>query len=203
MTDQIEKPFAPSCERNQQVILEVIEKHLRPKDKMILEVGTGTGQHAVYMAKHLPNILWQPTDVVSNHEGIKQWLQEAGLENIKQPMAYEVGIDNWPGLQADVVFTANTLHIMSLELVDVFLNDVGQHLKVGGRLMIYGPFKYQGEFTTQSNEDFDLWLKNIDTERGIRDFEHICKVLKGYNIVNVADISMPANNQFLIFEKHD
>ncbi len=203
MTDQFEKPFAPSCERNQQVILEVIEKYLRPDDKTVLEVGSGTGQHAVYMGKHLPGVLWQPTDVASNHEGIKLWMQEARLENIQQPLVYEVGINDWPDFKADVVFTANTLHIMSLELVEIFLNDVGQHLKVGGRLMIYGPFKYRGEFTTQSNADFELWLKNIDEKRGIRDFEHICEQLNGYNITNVADISMPANNQFLVFEKHD
>lgn len=197
------KPFAPSCERNQQVILEVLEKYLRPEDKTVLEVGSGSGQHAVFMARHLPNILWQPTDVVANHEGIKMWLREAGLKNIQPPLVYEVGKNDWPDFKADVVFTANTLHIMSLELVDVFLQDVGQYLKVDGRLMIYGPFKYQGEYTTQSNADFDVWLKNIEPERGIRDFEHISALLQRYNINHVADISMPANNQFLVFEKHD
>ncbi|MCB1582296.1 MAG: DUF938 domain-containing protein [Xanthomonadales bacterium] len=203
MIKKTEKPFAPACERNQQVILEVIKQYLRSEDKKILEVGSGTGQHAVYMAKHLPHVLWQPSDVLANHQGINLWRQEAGLNNVAEPLVYEIGKNHLPEAQADVIFTANTLHIMSLKLVNVFLKEVGENLKPGGRLLIYGPFKYKGQFTTDSNAEFDLWLKNIDSNRGIRDYEHICEKLKGYNIHNIADISMPANNQFLLFEKHD
>ena len=203
MNKKTEKPFAPACERNQQVILDVLRQYLRSEDKKVLEVGSGTGQHAVFMAKHLPEIQWQPSDVAANHEGINLWRQEAGLSNVAKPLAYEIGKDHWPKVSADVVFTANTLHIMPLQLVDVFLSAVGENLQPGGRLMIYGPFKYNGEFTTDSNAEFDLWLKGIDSKRGIRDFEHICGILKRYNIHNIADISMPANNQFLLFEKHD
>lgn len=203
MGKDTEKPFAPACERNQQVILEVLNKHLTADCKNILEIGSGTGQHAVYMAAKLPQINWFTSDVRINHDGINQWLNESQLDNVSKPFAYEVGVDVWPNVDADVVFTANTLHIISLDLVTKLIDDIGKNLTKGARLMIYGPFKYQGEYTSTSNADFDQWLKDIDERRGIRDFEFIQDSLRRQKFLLIDDIKMPANNQFLIFEKHD
>jgi predicted O-methyltransferase YrrM len=203
MVNETEKPFAPACERNQQVILDVMRKFITADCKNLLEIGSGTGQHAVYMAARLPQLTWHTSDVIDTHQGIKRWLGEAKLSNVSGPLAYEVGVDGWPEVDADVVFTANTLHIISLDLVTELLHDIGENLKKGGRLMIYGPFKYQGQYTSSSNADFDQWLKDIDPKRGIRDFEFIKNELKSHRIKLIDDIDMPANNQLLIFGKYD
>ena len=165
-----EKPFAPSCERNQAVILKTMQPFIRSDDKQLLEVGSGTGQHAVFLATHLPQLNWQTSDLVANHAGIRMWLDESKLSNVLPPLPYEIGQDNWPA-PADVVFTANTLHIMAEALVSRLIQDLGANLISGNRVIIYGPFKYQKQFTSTSNADFDLWLKQQDPVSGIRDFE--------------------------------
>lgn len=201
MTELKEKPFAPACERNQQAILDVLKKHLRSSDQHVFEIGSGTGQHAVYIAKHLTNIMWQTSDVVENHSGISMWLKEAQLENVLPPLEYEIGEDKFPGINIDVVFSANTLHIISETLVEQLIKDLGTSLKSSARVMFYGPFKYRGEFTSESNADFDLWLKDIDPLRGVRDFEWINQLMQNQAFKMIQDINMPANNQLLLFEK--
>lgn len=198
---KIEKPFAPACERNQEVILQVLKMNLRTDDKNILEIGSGTGQHAVYMGKHLSGITWQTADVKDNHDGINMWLNEADLENVLPPIDYQIGHSQWPAVVADVVFSANVLHIISEELVERFIKDLGDNLQKGNRVMFYGPFKYNGQFTSESNADFQVWLKEIDSRRGIRDFEKVNELLGQQNITLIEDVTMPANNQLLIFEK--
>ena len=196
-----DKPFAPTCERNQEVILQTLQKTLRDTDKQIFEIGSGTGQHAVYLGKHLPHITWQTSDVVENHIGIKMWLEEAKLTNVMPPVEYEIGHNILKASKADVVFNANTIHIISEKLVKNLIQDLGATLEVGARVVFYGPFKYRGEFTSESNADFDLWLKGIDPLRGIRDIEAIEGLMNAESFVMIEDIKMPANNQYLIFEK--
>lgn len=203
MTESKEKPFSPSCERNQQVILDALKKCLRPTDKYIFEIGSGTGQHAVFLAEHLPNIDWQTSDVAENHAGITMWLKEARLDNVLPPLEYEIGENKFPDTVVDVAFSANTLHIISETLVEQLIEDLGQSLKPGTRVMFYGPFKYQGEFTSESNADFDLWLKDLDLKRGIRDIETVTASMSAQNFILLKDISMPANNQLLLFTKTD
>ncbi len=198
---ETEKPHAPACERNQQVILEQLQQQLRSRDRHVLEVGSGTGQHAVYFAARLPDVVWQTSDITANHAGIKMWLEEAGLANVRQPLVYEIGDSSWPDEAVDVVFTANTLHIMAMPLVRQFILDLGRHLSTGNRVFIYGPFKYGGAFTSPSNADFEQWLQDIDPERGIRDFEVIEDLMLQQGLHLHRDIAMPANNQLLIFEK--
>jgi len=197
----IEKPFAPACERNQQVIAEVLAMVVEDRALTVMEMGSGTGQHAVYFAEKMPHLTWCPTDLADNHKGIRQWLADAALPNIAQPVRYEVGKDDWPELDADLVFTANTLHIMSVDLVQHWIRDLGQHLKTGAMVMIYGPFKYQGRYTAESNATFDQWLKAEDHRRGIRDFEQLDEWMIQQGLKLVVDISMPANNQILLYER--
>ena len=201
MTQMDEKPFSPACERNQKVILENEQKWLRPTDKHILEIGSGTGQHAVYFGQNLPHITWQTSDVMDNHAGIDMWLAESAAENVKSPLTYEIGRHKFPTVNADVVFSANTLHIISEDLVKQLIVDLGESLKPACRVMFYGPFKYRGEFTSQSNAEFDLWLQDVDPLRGVRDFESIHDLMRQQNFVMITDVTMPANNQLLLFEK--
>ncbi len=198
---EIEKPFAPACERNQAIILEVLQRVLRPTDKHIFEMGSGTGQHAVYIGEKLPQIIWQTSDIKSKHAGIDMWLDEMNLSNVMPPVEYEIGHSEWPVKDVDVVFSANIIHIISEILGMQMIQDLGQNLKAGNRVMLYGPFKYQGDFTSESNAEFDVWLKENDPLSGIRDFELTEKLFNNQGLKLVEDIHMPANNQFLVFEK--
>lgn len=196
-----DKPFAPACERNQAVILVTLQQHLRPADRHLFEVGTGTGQHAVFMAPQLPQLIWQTSDVPDNHTGIQQWLAESPAPNIRPPLRYTIGQDPWPVPQTDLVFTANTLHIISAALVVRWCQDLGDNLQAGNRVYIYGPCKYGGQFTTESNAEFDRWLKDRDPHSGIRDIEWLSDLFTTHGIHLLHDLDMPANNQMLIYQK--
>ncbi len=195
-----EKPFSPSCERNQAVIFETLKLHLRQSDDRVIEVGSGTGQHAVFMGQRLPRVIWQTSDVADNHAGIQMWLDEYQLNNVLSPVPYQIGKDAW-SMGAGVVFCANTIHIISEHLVKQLITDMGQHLLPNNRVFFYGPFKYQGSFTSESNATFDLWLKERDVKSGIRDFETINQLMNDQGMSLIDDVAMPANNQMLIFEK--
>lgn len=201
MNRSVEKPFSPACERNQAAIFDKLQQLLRHTDEQVLEIGSGTGQHAVYFGQKLPHICWQTSDVTANHNGINSWLQAAELDNVLPPLSYEIGFDRWPVEKTDVVFSANTLHIISEAQVKQLILDIGDHLKAGNRVLFYGPFKYHGEFTSASNAEFDLWLKDIDRLSGVRDFEVLEKLMCEQGFLLREDISMPANNQLLLFEK--
>jgi len=200
MTDPI-KPFSLSCERNQYAILDVLQNTFEVGVRHVLEIGSGTGQHAVYFAQHFPEIRWQTSDMVENHVGIQMWLEEAQLANVISPVEYQIGQSQWPKGPVDVVFSANTLHIISVELVKMLIQDLGDNLEKGNQVIFYGPFKYQGEFTAASNVKFERWLKNIDPLRGIRDFETIVELMHDQGFTLLHDINMPANNQLLIFKR--
>ena len=123
------------------------------------------------------------------------------MSHVLSPLEYQIGMHSFPSVAADVVFSANTLHIISETLVEKLISDLGESLKEGARALFYGPFKYKGEFTSESNADFEIWLKEIDPLRGIRDFEHINDLMRSQGFKFIDDIKMPANNQLLIFEK--
>ena len=201
MTTQEDKPFAPSAQRNQQVIGDVLSMVVEDKAMTVLEMGSGTGQHAVYFARRFPQLTWHPADLAEQLPGIQKWLDDANLPNLKAPHRHEVGADDWPAVQADLVFTANTLHIMPIGLVARWVEGLGRHLSGGAMVMIYGPFKYQGDFTTESNAEFDQWLKAADPARGIRDYEQLNHWLNQAGLELVVDISMPANNQLLLYQR--
>ncbi|MBL4773424.1 MAG: DUF938 domain-containing protein [Alcanivoracaceae bacterium] len=196
------KPFAPSCERNQGVILEVLKSIINTDDKHLLEIGSGTGQHAVFMAPYFSQLRWHTSDLLENHEGIKIWVTEAKYQNISAPIEYQAGESRFPDIDVDVVLTANTLHIMSWENVKEMIKQLGNHLKKGAQIVIYGPFNYGGQYTSESNAKFDVWLKNQEAHRGIRDFESIVDLMTKAGISLQDDMKMPANNRILHFVKN-
>ncbi|MBE0459074.1 class I SAM-dependent methyltransferase [Pseudoalteromonas sp. KG3] len=195
----MEKPFSQACENNKSPILSELKSFFANVDN-VLEVGSGTGQHSVHFAKHLPQLQWYTSDRLVNHHGIKQWLSEAQLANLHEPLELDLN-DPWPVKQISAIYTANTLHIVSKALVERFFNGVEQHLAVQGRLCIYGPFKYHGRFTSESNQRFDEFLKQQDSQSGIRDFEWIQQLAASAGLTLVSDVAMPANNQLLLFKK--
>ncbi len=196
-----EKPFSPACERNQQPILEVLKQVIDEQDRRLLEIGSGTGQHAVFMAPYFPQVQWYPTDVQVNLKGINLWLEEARVPNIQKPQRVEIGKDELPKLKFDVIFTANTFHIMHWKEVKSLVKQFGGRLREGARVVIYGPFKYGGSFTTQSNEEFDLSLKAKDPMSGIRSFEDVNNNMIKNGFELVMDVAMPANNQMLVYRR--
>lgn len=201
----IEKPFAPACERNREPILAVLREHFAGSHH-VLEVGSGTGQHAVHFAAAMPWLRWQCTDRAGHLPGIRAWLDEAGLDNTPAPLALDVSDAAWPRAPTasgcfDAVFTANTLHIMGWSDVEAFFRGVGEVLeREGGTLAVYGPFNYDGGYTSDSNRDFDAWLQARDPRSGIRDFEAVDELARGSGLRLLDDVPMPANNRCLTWQ---
>lgn len=194
------KPYAASCDENSEPILAVL-KPLLVESQAVLEIGSGTGQHAVYFGEQLPHLSWQTSDRLENHAGILAWLNEAQLANVQAPLELDVQQAYWPELKVDAVFSANTLHIMSWEAVQVCFAGVGRLLPSNGLLIVYGPFNYAGQFTSASNARFDQWLKQRDPESGIRNFEDLNLLATKAGMVLQADYEMPVNNRILVWRK--
>ncbi len=196
-------PFSQACENNKQPILAVLSKTLA-HNKMVLEIGSGTGQHAAFFGQNLPHLIWQTSDLAINHLGINAWLIEVPAVNVKAPIEIDLNEPNALAqyqLNFDAVFTANTLHIISWQLVVNFFQAIAKSLPSNGIVCIYGPFKYNGEFTSESNADFDLWLKERDINSGVRDFEAVLQLAQQSGLSLIDDHQMPANNQLLVFNK--
>ena len=194
------KPFAESCEENKAPILNVL-KEVFANSSRVLEIGSGTGQHAVYFAQHLPYLTWLTSDVPANQPGIHAWLAEADLPNTRPPINLDVSHFPWPVPSVDAVFSANTLHIMSWQHVEDFFRGVGQVLARGGPCAVYGPFNYQNEFTCISNRRFDGWLKQRDPQSGIRNFEDLDQLAMTTGMELLSDYEMPVNNRILVWVK--
>ena len=195
-----DKPFAESCTQNREPILAVLREVFADRHR-VLEIGSGTGQHAVYFAPELPHLVWQTADVPAHHAGIQLWLAEAGLPNVLPPVALDVKQSDWHGGRYDAVFSANTLHIMSWPEVERFFEGVGEVLEPGGVLAVYGPFNYHGRFTSESNARFDAWLKARDPASGVRDFEAVDALARAQGLVLQHDYAMPANNRTLVWRR--
>ena len=194
------KPFAESCEQNKQPILEVL-KEIFNNPGNLLEIGSGTGQHAVYFSEHLSQLSWQPTEMEDQIVGIKLWMQDAQHNRIKEPEVLNVSTENWLYDDMDYVFTANTTHIVSWPNVQSMFKGIGKVLKQGGLFAQYGPFNYGDKFTSESNKNFDQWLKDRDPVSGIRNFEDLVLLAKENNMMLHADYEMPANNRILVWQK--
>jgi len=195
----MQKPYSQACENNKSYILDILNNAFANCSN-VLEVGSGTGQHGVHFAKNLTHLTWQTSDLIENHQGINLCIDDEPSDNLKRPLELDFS-KPWPVKIVDGIFTANTLHIVSSPLVESFFKGVGRHLADNGILCIYGPFKYDGEFTSPSNAQFDLWLKNIDFNRGIRDIESIISLAKKEGLLLINDVDMPANNQMLVFKR--
>ena len=201
------KPFSESCEQNKEVILKVIRPLLSSRQSL-LEIGSGTGQHAIYFAQAMPHLQWYTSDRSEALNGIQMWLDEfcidGKLANIHSPVLLDVTQKNWPELEIDAIFTANTLHIMHWNEVQKFFQQAAALLDSGGIMLIYGPFNYQGQYTSESNEHFDGWLKDRDPQSGIRDFSALDELAVNNGLKLLDDYQMPANNRILCWQKeHD
>ena len=193
------KPFSQACENNKDPILQII-RTVFCQPTTVWEIGSGTGQHACYFARQLPHIEWQPSDRSENISGIRLWQEEAQLTNLKPPLALDVTDILWPCNSIDAVFTANTLHIMSRDEVQIFFDRLAGHLNPKALVCIYGPFNYNGTYTSDSNARFDQWLKSQNTLSGIKDFEDIMFLASSRDFELVSDVAMPANNRLLVLQ---
>jgi cyclopropane fatty-acyl-phospholipid synthase-like methyltransferase len=193
------KPYSAACEKNSDAILNDLTR-LLIKTKSVLEIGSGTGQHAVYFASHLKHLIWQTSDVVDNHQGINCWLDEAQLNNLLAPIIFDVTQDTLLDKSYDAIYMANTLHIMSWPTVEQCIKKASRALNAKGLLIVYGPFNYKGEFTSASNQQFDLHLKASNAERGIRDFEKVNRLASDAGFFLKEDNTMPSNNRLLVWQ---
>lgn len=196
------KLYSAACERNREPILALLRDVLA-QARSVLEIGSGTGQHAVYFGAGLPHLEWQTSDLLQNHASIRAWLQEAGLPNVQPPLELDAGTDAWPEGPFDAVFSANTCHIMAWEEVQAMFAGVGRLLRDGGLLCLYGPFNYGGKFTSEGNALFDTSLKAQAPHMGIRDFEQVDRLAREQGLVLLADHAMPANNRLLVWRRQD
>jgi cyclopropane fatty-acyl-phospholipid synthase-like methyltransferase len=195
----MDKPCAPTCERNREPILEVLHDHFGDR-RTVLEIGSGTGQHAIFFAARLPHLIWQTSDRAENLPGIKAWLDEAGLPNT--PPALELDVNGaWPAGRYDAVFSANTLHIMPWAVVERLFAGLPDILADQAKVAIYGPFNYGGRFTSESNAAFDLRLRENAPHQGIRDFEKVSGLAEKAGLELVEDRAMPSNNRCLVWRR--
>ena len=197
----MEKPYSAACDNNKGPILEVLKQYITPENRKLLEIGTGTGQHAVFMAREFPHIDWITSDRAQNHEGIKQWLTEARVNNLKGPIQFAIGKDEFPRNSFDLVFNSNTFHSMSWKECKTLMKMLGNRLREGAQVFIYGPFNYNGTFTSESNRDFDGLLKARDPQSGIRSFEDVDANMKKNGFAFCKDHEMPANNRLLVYTR--
>ena len=203
MSQQIDNKLnSPACDRNREPILSELKRTLKSSSGTLLEIGSGTGQHAAYFAPSFPEIIWQPSDLPENLKNIELWRREFNLSNIKPAIELNIAHTPWPITNIQTIFTANTLHIISWPLVESFFEGVNQTLDNGGLCLVYGPFNYEGKFTSTSNKQFDAWLKSRDPKSGIRDFDTVNNLATSHRLTFIEDISMPANNRLLIWQKN-
>ena len=189
------KPYSAASERNREPILVVLREAFADCSD-VLEIGSGTGQHAVHFAAALPALRWQSSDRAENLPGIRAWLDEAALPNTPPPLELDVATGAWlPAQTFDAVFSANTLHIMSWSEVRQMFAGIAQVLRPGGTLVIYGPFNIDGRFTSASNAAFDQSLRAAVPHRGIRDVADVDALAASHGFELAADHALPANNR--------
>ncbi|MFL9583773.1 DUF938 domain-containing protein [Stenotrophomonas sp. AB1(2024)] len=200
--------WSEACERNRDPILAVLRRHLQDR-RRVLEIGSGTGQHAEYFAAQLPHLVWQASDHPDYLPGIAERLAEAGLPNAPSPWPLQAVLEPLPGLAPlpdaplgfDTVFSANTLHIMSWPHVQALFAGLRAVMADGALLCVYGPFNYNGNYSSDSNRQFDAWLKARDPESGIRDAEAVDALAAAQGLWRVEDVAMPANNRLRVWRR--
>ena len=195
------KPYSSASENNRAPILEVLRDHFFDRSR-VLEIGSGTGQHAVYFAAALPELTWQASDLPEHLTGISAWLKEADLPNTPSPILFDVNGDA-PGAGIfDGIYSANTLHIMSWPEIQRMFGHMNRLMTVDAKLLIYGPFNYGGRFTSESNARFDMWLKVQAPHQGVRDFEAVDALARSTGLHLLEDRAMPVNNRCLVWQRH-
>jgi len=192
------KPHSEASEINKVPILAVL-KDIFAERKRVLEIASGTGQHAVYFGRELPHLIWQPSELAQNLAGIQAWMDEAQLSNVLAPLAIDVNDARWPVTSVDAIFNANTVHIISWSEVERMFAHIARVIELDGCVCLYGPYNYGGEFTSESNARFDAWLKSRDPNSGVRDFEAVNQLAASHDLELLRDIEMPSNNRMLVW----
>jgi SAM-dependent methyltransferase len=198
--------FSKACERNKGPILAVLERWL-PRPARVLEVGAGSGQHAVHFTQRLARLVWHPTELEPNLPALQERISaEGGLQPAEgsalgEARVLDVSRGPWPEGPFDAVFSANTTHIMPKASVPDLLAGAARVLRAGGLLLLYGPFSEGGEHTAASNEAFDTQLRTISPQMGVRDADWISALAADQHFEPVADVVMPANNRTLIYRR--
>ena len=200
----MEKPFAPSAERNREPLRDVL-KNVLTGSGLLLEIGSGTGQHAAYLANDFPAYRWQPTDLHEKLDGINDWAADSGADNILPALALDLAVDpsnvDWPVEEADAIVCINTIHIVAWPLVVNLFRGAGKLMKRGGVMFVYGPYEYSDRPLEPSNVEFDEWLKLRDPNSGIRKFDDVNSLAEEAGLALVADKAMPANNRSIWWRK--
>ena len=195
------KQFSPSCERNKEPILEILREVLT-QPGLAIEIGSGSGQHAVHFARGLGHMEWQPTEVAENLPSIHAWRAEAGLKNLREPLALDLFSDDWTATEVQALVCINTIHIVSWKGVEKLFAGAGRLLAPGGVMYVYGPFRYANRSLEPSNEEFDRWLKARDPVSGIRLFEDVNRLAGKNGLTLAGDRAMPANNRSIWWTKN-
>jgi cyclopropane fatty-acyl-phospholipid synthase-like methyltransferase len=195
-------PFSEACERNKEPILQVLRRAFADRS-VVLEIGSGTGQHAVHFAANLPHLTWHPTERPANLATLQACLEFAPVANIRPAMLLDVTQRVWPVRKIDAVFSANTLHIMSWAEVSAMFAGIGSALMPGGVLCVYGPFRHHGRHTAESNARFDAELRERDPNSGIRDIDDLQPLGALHGLHFAADHELPANNRLLQFTRSE
>jgi cyclopropane fatty-acyl-phospholipid synthase-like methyltransferase len=202
------KRFSTSSDRNKAAILQRM-KFLLPSSGTVLEVASGTGQHAIHMATQMPGIKWQPTNLEADQLlSVEAWMAEFPLTNILSPLLLNACDDRWPVESAEyeaapviAVFNANMIHISPWEVCLGLINGAGRLLRTGGKLFLYGPYKIDGQHTAPSNLEFEGWLNSLNPEFGVRDIADVAAVADSNGLTHIKSYDMPMNNFFQVFEK--
>jgi cyclopropane fatty-acyl-phospholipid synthase-like methyltransferase len=193
-------PFSEACERNQGPILEVLRRSFANRSQ-VLEIGSGTGQHAVHFAAHLTHLTWHPTERLSQLPDLAARIHAEGGPNVRPPTVLDVRQSVWPVSRVDAMFTANTLHIMSWADVSAMFEGISGTLAPSGVFCVYGPFRYAGQYTSPSNREFDRMLQERDPNSGLRDIQSVTALAAGCGLTLAADHDLPAYNRLLVFIK--
>ncbi len=191
-------PFSEACERNKAPILEILRVVFADRTQ-VLEIGSGTGQHAVHFAAHLTHLTWHPTEQLAHLPDLATRVKLEGTRNLRQPMVLDVKQTVWPLRSVDGIFSANTLHIMGWAEVEAMFRGLDAVLAPHAIVCVYGPFRYDGRYTSDSNRDFDRMLKQRDALSGLRDSKELIALGERHALRLRADHDMPANNRLLEF----
>jgi len=200
--EELMLPFSEACERNKGPILEVLRRAFAGRS-VVLEIGSGTGQHAVHFATNLPHLSWLPTERLANLATLESRINLEATPNIRAATVLDVTQKVWPARHVDAVFSANTLHIMSWVEVTAMFAGIDAVLLPGGVLCVYGPFRYHGRHTATSNEHFDAELRERDPESGIREIDEVTRLAAAHRLRLATDHDLPANNRLLEFVRSD
>ena len=196
----IERPYSEYAARNAAPILEILKREFRDSQR-VLEIGSGTGQHAVTFSAALDHLLWQTSDLDENHAGINAWIEASELDNVAAPLSMDTRTASVDADIYDAVYSSNTAHIMGIDAVENMYSLVGAALPTGGIFCLYGPFRLDGQFNTRSNAAFDNNLRGRDPVMGIRDLESLDRFAGAHGLRRQRLYAMPSNNYVAVWQK--